>query len=431
MPQKVYLDDNGDPIGSAPAGKVYLDDNGDPITSAASEPEGSAVGRFVSNAAGVLNPIAMAKGAYGMVRHPVDTYHAAVDASAQQFGKAADDFGQGRYSEGLGHGAAGFLPGIGPAAAGAGEQIAAGDVAGGLGKGLALAAGPAIARGSLRLASAAGKPLGVRLMQSALKPTAALERARAGAGYGSKSAIAKAVLDEGRTVSPRGLEQAQTALDATDASAQSALRGAAGRGVTVDPFEVTKAIDDVGGQFGKQINAAPDVAAVQQVREAFAGNPHVSDPVTGMAPLPADLAHDFATTTGKNLRGKFGRLGSATVEAEKAGRGSITGQLRAKTPELAELWDKEARQMTVRDALESAVERTTNRDPIGLGGLVGATKNPLLALVGLADRAAGLKSLGGRALYNLPKGANVSPTLRAAILARLLGSEPAEDTQGR
>lgn len=154
MPQKVYLDDNGEPVQSS--AKVYLDDNGEPVGQASqAEPQGSAVGRFASNAGAMLNPVAMAKGAYDMVRHPVDTYHGMVDASAQQFGKAADDYQQGHYSEMLGHGAAGALPIIGPAAAGAGEQIASGDVAGGLGAGLAMAAAPAVMRGSLRLAKAA------------------------------------------------------------------------------------------------------------------------------------------------------------------------------------------------------------------------------------------------------------------------------------
>ena len=42
-------------------------------------------------------------------------------------------FGEGRYSEGLGHGLAGALPVVGPGAAAIGEQIGGGDVAGGMG----------------------------------------------------------------------------------------------------------------------------------------------------------------------------------------------------------------------------------------------------------------------------------------------------------
>lgn len=268
------------------------------------------------------------------------------------------------------------------------------------------------------------KNAGVRLMQSALKPTDALVKSRAGVGIRSKSDVAKAVLDEGRSVSRGGLEKAQTALDATDDAAQAALQAGAGRGVTVDPFKVTAAIDRTGGQFGKQINAAPDVQAVQQVRDAFASNPHVSDPIGGMAPMPASLAHEFATTTGRNLKGKFGRLGGATVEAEKAGREAITSQLRQQIPELETLWAQEARQITARDALDSAVGRTANRDPIGLGGIVGAVKSPGLALTAMADRSALLKSWLARMLYNTS--APSATTTRAALVSLLGGNSEKE-----
>lgn len=279
-----------------------------------------------------------------------------------------------------------------------------------------------------RLQSAAESG-GVRLMQSALKPSQSLVNARSGAGFGSKDAIARAVLEEGRNVTAGGLDKAQLALDATDASAQAALKAGAGAGVTVDPFKVTQAIDGQGGQtFGKQINAQPDTAAIAQVRENFANNPHISDPVTGMAPMPADLAHEFSMNTGKNLKGKFGRLGGATVEAEKAGRASITGQLRDQIPELEPLWKQEAQQITTRDALEQALARTGNRDPIGLGTMVGAVKNPALAAVGAMDRSAPIKSLLARGLYNMPA---PSPDTMRALLLSLMASHPAEDAQGR
>jgi hypothetical protein len=124
-------------------------------------PEGSALGRFASNLGEKLNPVAAVKGVVQAVTHPVDTYHAAVDASAQQFGKAREAYQQGRYSEAVGHGVAGALPVIGPAAADVGEQIGRGDVAGGLGGATGLlapfAAGPAVsaARGALPARAAA------------------------------------------------------------------------------------------------------------------------------------------------------------------------------------------------------------------------------------------------------------------------------------
>lgn len=109
------------------------------FTQAAPQPEGSAAGRFVSNAAEMLNPVAAVQGVVHAVAHPVDTAKSIYDASAAQFAKASDMAKQGRYVEALGH-LGGMVPIIGPAAAAAGEQIASGDVAGGLGKGVGLLA---------------------------------------------------------------------------------------------------------------------------------------------------------------------------------------------------------------------------------------------------------------------------------------------------
>jgi hypothetical protein len=97
-------------------------------------PEGSALGRFVSNAGEMLNPVAAVKGVANAVQHPIETLTNIGRASLDQGQKALDNAKSGRVSEALGHAAAMF-PVVGPAAAAAGEQIAAGDVAGGLGKG--------------------------------------------------------------------------------------------------------------------------------------------------------------------------------------------------------------------------------------------------------------------------------------------------------
>lgn len=97
-------------------------------------PQGSAISRFASNAWDVLNPVGMVKGVYDAVTSPVETGKAIYGAQMNQLQKARQAFGEGRYSEALGHTAATALPLVGPIAADAGEQIGSGDIAGGLGK---------------------------------------------------------------------------------------------------------------------------------------------------------------------------------------------------------------------------------------------------------------------------------------------------------
>lgn len=107
-------------------------------------PQGSAVGRFFSNAGEMLNPVTMVTGLASAIRHPVDTAQAMVGSQMGEFGKARDLYQQGRYLESAGHGLAGSLPLLGPVAAGAGEQLAEGDIAGGLGKAAGLLAPAAV-----------------------------------------------------------------------------------------------------------------------------------------------------------------------------------------------------------------------------------------------------------------------------------------------
>lgn len=111
-------------------------------------PEGSAAGRFLSGAGEMLNPISMLTGAYQAIRHPYETGASVLGSQMDQLHQAAELARGGRYVEAAGHGAAGLLPMLGPAAAGVGEQLAHGDVAGGLGAAAGLMA-PAAAPGAV------------------------------------------------------------------------------------------------------------------------------------------------------------------------------------------------------------------------------------------------------------------------------------------
>lgn len=141
------------------------------------KPEGSAVGRFFSNAGEMLNPLALARGVKDMVAHPINTATNVLSAQVAQGRQAVDMARQGRYWESGGHALASVLPVVGPAAAEAGEQIASGDIAGGLGKGVGLlvpTAGPTALRAGRRVLAGA-LPGGVRAAAAG-----ALERTAAG-----------------------------------------------------------------------------------------------------------------------------------------------------------------------------------------------------------------------------------------------------------
>jgi hypothetical protein len=119
---------------------------------------GSALGRFAGGVWKNVNPVEMVKGVAQAVTSPIETGKAVVGAMGEQWEKAYHAGSEGRYSEMVGHAAAGSLPLIGPAAAAAGERIGSGDVAGGLGEAVGLVAPMAAARPVANLAGKAAAP---------------------------------------------------------------------------------------------------------------------------------------------------------------------------------------------------------------------------------------------------------------------------------
>lgn len=182
-------------------------------------PEGSAASRFASNLSAQVNPVAIARGLYESVKSPeavTRTLEGLVAASKAQGQQALQAGREGRYVEALGHGAA-MLPLIGPAAAAAGEQIASGDIAGGLGTGTGLIAAtlaPSAAKaGMARLPSRAAVAEGLQAgaesrVASVMAPAG---RSKTNIRMGNKAAaVAPELLKEAdltRTWTREGLHQ--------------------------------------------------------------------------------------------------------------------------------------------------------------------------------------------------------------------------------
>lgn len=399
-----------------------------PAAPAESEPP-SALSRFVSNAGAMLNPVTAVKGIASAVAHPIDTAKAVYGMQADQFGKARDAFSEGRYSEAIGHGAAGVVPLLGPAAASAGEQIAGGDVAGGLGAGAGLLTGAALAGPAARAVGGAVKPAaqatGRRLYQSALKPTKAnISDVRPAAGLTAQQTLLQTGLNEGIPVTARGAKKVETLIDSLNAEVQARVAKIQASGEKVDPVLVEQAIDDVVRDFTNQVNAQPDLDAIATVRRNFRTNPNVAQQtapatqanfaqgrITGApaqtqpGPIDPVVAQQMKSNTYQGLRGKYGQERGATIEAEKAGaRGLREGieqaGARAGVTDIAAINAREGALISMEHALADAMRRRGNYDALGLKPTIGlttsiATDSALPLLATLIDRFPGLVSRAG------------------------------------
>lgn len=164
------------------------------------QPQGSALGRFVGGAAEMLNPVTMVKGAYQMVRHPLDTYEAMVGQSAEQFGKAREAWDRGGVSEAIGHTGAAVLPMIGPMAADIGEQAGQGDIAGALGATTGLLAGPKALKEAVKI------PVRVPAVRAALE-RGAVSRVQDVMTPKASSQVARRMAEKAKEIAPQILKE--------------------------------------------------------------------------------------------------------------------------------------------------------------------------------------------------------------------------------
>jgi len=414
---------------TADVGELTVEDEGVPVDDLTLDGEQpSAARRFFSNAGAMLNPVTAVKGLATAAMNPVETYRGMVDASAEQFGKAGEALREGRYSEAVGHGAAGVIPAIGPAAANIGEQIVE-DPYGGAGAATGLLTGGALFGPTARLVGRTARPAlqatGRRLYQSALKPTkATLNDVRPRAGMTAQDTLLQTGLDEAVPITKGGLKKVENLIDSLDGEVRARVAKIQASGEKVDPALVEQAIDDVVRDFTEQINAQPDLAAIETVRQNFRNNPNVAQRVasatpanfaagrvtgtparTQPGPIEPVIAQNMKVNTYKGLRGKFDKERGATIEAEKAGGRGLREGLeqagaRAGVDDIAAVNAREGSLISLEHALVDALRRRGNYDALGLKPAIGATaaaasESALPLLVTLIDRFPGLVSRTG------------------------------------
>lgn len=206
--------------------------------------EHGAVSRFVGNAAERLNPITMVKGVAQAVAHPLQTVDALIDASAQQYGKAGQAFGEGRLSEAAGHALAGTIPAIGPMAAEIGEQAAAGDVAG-----------------------AAGALTGVLTPMAAARPIAnAARRAAPAVQAGAERRVVQALGPTKERFKAIAEKRAPEVLERGLGGSREALQAQAAQKAREAGQQIDALLEREGG---RAINLRPVIDALEQAKSSF------------------------------------------------------------------------------------------------------------------------------------------------------------------
>lgn len=245
-----------------------------------------------------------------------------------------------------------------------------------------------------------------RLMQSAVKPTIAQLK------NGDAAVATKVMLDKGINPNAAGVEKLQGLIDDTDTAITGAI---ANSNAQIDKGAVLQALNGTRSQFANQAAPQADLAAIQAAEDAFRAHPLYAGQT-----IPIQGAQQLKQGTYKVLSKKYGQMGSADTEAQKAIARGLKDQIAAAVPEVSGLNAQQAEYLRALGVIERRALMEANKNPLGLSALA-PTPTGLAAF--MADRSALLKSMAARGVNAMakPVGSGISMLDNPGLLPYIRG----------
>jgi hypothetical protein len=269
-----------------------------------------------------------------------------------------------------------------------------------------------------------------RLMKSSLKPTAK------DLLNGKAAKAIDTMLEKGIPATPKGIEQVRAQIDVLNEQIRDVIANSPER---VETQKLVRPIVEKLKYFREQANPNADISAIKSSWNEFKNHlllqhetpekiiPAKVDPYTGVTTpekvIPASGKEDMSIQvaqalkqgTYKQLAKKYGQLGSADVEAQKAIARGLKEQVAKQAPEVVPLNLEESKLLNVLSVAERRIVMEANKNPMGLALL---TKDPKAWAAFMADRSATAKSLLARIMNRASKrmsGAASSGTAQKAM----------------
>lgn len=455
MPDKLIgYDAEGNPIYAPGGGNVIgYDANGKPVTSA-TEPRQSEPWTLRKQAGAMLRTIPMAGFGPG---NPL----------GQMLGNTAAD---------LVEDPAGALPSVGAqvgALAGTLVNPGLGSVAGASAGGAAGRAlqnyikakpigegvvGDAVAQGAMQAVPVVGRGLkaaGRSIYAKALRPAASDMRKMAESAGGAlehdvRGYLADVGLSNRLPIHHSGLQRAEALKDQLEAGIQQKLEAS---NAQIDmPAVVDDAERYLAGKFGGQNIPQEDMATVTGRMGMFKSNPALQKPVFRTPPetrgvmgerigpgrsgpvqdgtvfanrQPVAKINAMRVASNKNVKDKFGSLGSAGVETEKAISRAESEAVKGAVPGVRDDFKKWHDLINFQKALVRTAGNAENAQPVRLYELLGILSgNPAAMGLGVMSRPAA-QGFAGQATYNLGDRLGKTPAeaIRLMLMQRMTGAE--------
>lgn len=227
-------------------------------------------------------------------------------------------------------------------------------------------------------------PSAQRLYLSALKPKKPLGIQSPQKVLEAQKTVAQTGLREGVPVSEYGLRKAEEITDQLNREiAQKVSDKSAQLGPVIKPESVASRIDQVQPQFQAQVNPEADVAALRGSKAEYLrkhtpepeptptlygpdNNPLPAPPPPKPTPMTLSEAQSEKQATYTQMRKKYGELGSAETEGQKALARGLKEEILSRAPELQKLNARDSSMIELENQLANFVKRTNNRDLLDL-----------------------------------------------------------------
>lgn len=315
-----------------------------------------------------------------------------VGASAQGLGAGTNALLRAAGGGGTGAASAGLLN---PDDAGAGAVVGA--ALPGVVK-VGAAAGGALADG---ISSGAN-----RLMQSAIKPTIAQLKS------GDSATAVEMMLKYGVNPTKGGVNKLRGLIDGLNDKIESEI---ANSGAQIDKGKVLNRLADVRTKFGNQVSPTADLSTIQSTADDFLNHPNFLG-----SQIPVSDAQALKQGTYRVLSKKYGQMGSAEVEAQKALARGLKDEIAEAVPGIGALNAEESKLLATLGVAERRALMEMNKNPMGLAALA---QSPASWAMFMADKSALFKSLTARMLNSSATGAQkAGPLLEGAATNPLLRS---------
>lgn len=222
------------------------------------------------------------------------------------------------------------------------------------------------------------------LMQSSIKPT--LKQLKTG----EANTAVDTLLQYGLSPNQKGVEKLKMLIDEKNQNIADLIKNST---ATVNKSDVLNRLDDTRKLFGRQVSPTSDMSAIQGVADDFASHPMIPG-----ASIPVQTAQDMKQGTYKVLAKKYGQLGGAETEAQKALARGLKEEIAKVVPDVVPLNAEESRLLSTLNVTERRALMDLNKNPMGLAALA---TSPSSWAAFMADRSAGFKALAARQVNKL------------------------------